>query len=59
MKFTRSKKREMKKQEGKLNQHMCEPFRSFRRRCRKMVKEHRTRFYILRRCVTMLVCWTE
>ncbi|RYR35681.1 hypothetical protein Ahy_A10g050811 [Arachis hypogaea] len=38
---------------------MCEPFRSFRRRCRKMVKEHRTRFYILRRCVTMLVCWTE
>ncbi|KAL4288467.1 hypothetical protein HN51_056029 [Arachis hypogaea] len=68
--FTSSKKRLIKrelKQERKKNsssckqQHLCdEPLmRSFRRRCSRMVKEHRTRFYILRRCVAMLICWTD
>ncbi|XLS73162.1 hypothetical protein HN51_030027 [Arachis hypogaea] len=69
--FTSSKKRlikkEMKQERKKMNsssckqQHLCdEPLmRSFRRRCSKMVKEHRTRFYILRRCVAMLICWTD
>ncbi|CAL9091808.1 DVL family [Musa troglodytarum] len=28
-----------------------------RRRCRTMVKQQRTRLYILRRCVSMLLCW--
>ncbi|KAJ0977805.1 hypothetical protein J5N97_013279 [Dioscorea zingiberensis] len=30
---------------------------SLRRRCLTMVKQQKTRFYILGRCVTMLLCW--
>ncbi|OWM87607.1 hypothetical protein CDL15_Pgr022720 [Punica granatum] len=33
--------------------HVRETCRAFRRR----VKEHRSRFYILRRCVSILICW--
>ncbi|KAH0979953.1 hypothetical protein PRUPE_2G209600 [Prunus persica] len=39
--------------------HVREPCRSFGRRCSMLVKEQRARFYILRRCVTMLLCWHE
>ncbi|KAI4351466.1 hypothetical protein L6164_005835 [Bauhinia variegata] len=37
----------------------CSPFKSFARRCSRLVKEQRARFYILRRCVTMLICWQD
>ncbi|GMH04264.1 hypothetical protein Nepgr_006103 [Nepenthes gracilis] len=30
---------------------------AFTRKCARLVKEHRARFYIVRRCVTMLICW--
>ncbi|RLN27616.1 uncharacterized protein C2845_PM05G25360 [Panicum miliaceum] len=30
-----------------------------RRRCYAVLKQQRTRLYILRRCVTMLLCWHE
>uniref|UniRef100_A0A0A9GTK2 Uncharacterized protein n=1 Tax=Arundo donax TaxID=35708 RepID=A0A0A9GTK2_ARUDO len=30
-----------------------------RRRCYAVLKRQRTRLYILRRCVTMLLCWHE
>lgn len=30
---------------------------SFSKRCLKVVKQQRTRIYILRRCVSMLLCW--
>ncbi|KAM0948301.1 hypothetical protein DsansV1_C07g0076851 [Dioscorea sansibarensis] len=33
--------------------------RSFTSRCASLVKEQRARFYIMRRCVTMLVCWRD
>ncbi|KAG6494142.1 hypothetical protein ZIOFF_049161 [Zingiber officinale] len=33
--------------------------RSFSRRCTGMVKEQRAKFYIMRRCVSMLMCWRE
>uniref|UniRef100_A0A804KPW4 ROTUNDIFOLIA like 8 n=1 Tax=Musa acuminata subsp. malaccensis TaxID=214687 RepID=A0A804KPW4_MUSAM len=33
--------------------------RSFSSRCAGLVKEQRARFYIMRRCVTMLVCWRD
>ncbi|URE07056.1 DVL family [Musa troglodytarum] len=33
------------------------PCPSFSRRCRLLVREQKARFYILRRCVMMLVCW--
>lgn len=32
---------------------------SFSSRCAGLVKEQRARFYIMRRCVTMLVCWKD
>ncbi|AED97199.1 ROTUNDIFOLIA like 5 [Arabidopsis thaliana] len=30
---------------------------SVTRKCRNMAKEHKSRFYIMKRCVLMLVCW--
>ncbi|XP_010443711.1 PREDICTED: uncharacterized serine-rich protein C215.13-like [Camelina sativa] len=30
---------------------------SVTRKCRNMAKEHKSRFYIMKRCVSMLVCW--
>lgn len=30
---------------------------SFKKRCVAMAKEYRSRFYILRKCVVMLLCW--
>ncbi|KAK2996950.1 hypothetical protein RJ639_025838 [Escallonia herrerae] len=36
------------------HRHVRDPCRSFGRRCGRLVKEQRARFYILRRCVTML-----
>ncbi|RDY00524.1 hypothetical protein CR513_16289, partial [Mucuna pruriens] len=53
--------RVMKQEDKKSfsNAHICGPFKSFRRRCTRLAKEHRARFYILRRCVTMLVCWQD
>ncbi|KAL5226449.1 hypothetical protein ABZP36_014714 [Zizania latifolia] len=32
---------------------------SFSGRCARLFKEQRARFYIMRRCVTMLLCWRE
>ncbi|KAK9290429.1 hypothetical protein L1049_008599 [Liquidambar formosana] len=41
------------------NEHACEPCRSFGQKCNHLVKKQRTKFYILRRCIAMLVCWHE
>ncbi|XP_062203341.1 small polypeptide DEVIL 11-like [Phragmites australis] len=35
------------------------PSRSVPGRLASLVKEQRARFYIMRRCVTMLVCWRD
>lgn len=32
---------------------------SFTGRCANVVKEQRARFYIMRRCVNMLMCWRD
>ncbi|OAY79077.1 hypothetical protein ACMD2_18392 [Ananas comosus] len=32
---------------------------SFSSRCASLFKEQRARFYIMRRCVTMLICWRD
>ncbi|XP_061368966.1 small polypeptide DEVIL 11-like [Gastrolobium bilobum] len=32
---------------------------AFGRKCARLVKEQRARFYIMRRCVVMLICWRE
>ncbi|XP_009336885.2 small polypeptide DEVIL 13 [Pyrus x bretschneideri] len=31
----------------------------FRKRCLMMAKQQKTRFYILGRCVSMLLCWHD
>ncbi|XVF07870.1 hypothetical protein REPUB_Repub06bG0176900 [Reevesia pubescens] len=41
------------------NQHACEPCRSFGQKCSHLVKKQRAKFYILRRCIAMLVCWRD
>ncbi|GMP22583.1 hypothetical protein CsSME_00000540 [Camellia sinensis var. sinensis] len=41
------------------NRHVGDPCRSFGKRCSRLVKDQRARFYILRRCVIMLVCWND
>ncbi|KAL9440539.1 hypothetical protein AB3S75_019249 [Citrus x aurantiifolia] len=30
-----------------------------RKRCARMVKQQKTRFYILGRCISMLLCWHD
>ncbi|PRQ43587.1 hypothetical protein RchiOBHm_Chr3g0470051 [Rosa chinensis] len=37
----------------------CEPCRSFGQKCTHLMKKQRTKFYILRRCIAMLLCWHE
>ncbi|XP_010534509.1 PREDICTED: uncharacterized protein LOC104810035 [Tarenaya hassleriana] len=32
---------------------------AFTRKCARLVKEQRARFYIVRRCVVMLICWRD
>ncbi|KAG6578688.1 hypothetical protein SDJN02_21333, partial [Cucurbita argyrosperma subsp. argyrosperma] len=32
---------------------------SFTRKCARLVEQQRARFYIMRRCVTMLICWHD
>ncbi|CAJ1864825.1 unnamed protein product [Sphenostylis stenocarpa] len=32
---------------------------AFARKCARLVKEQRARFYIMRRCVIMLICWHD
>lgn len=39
--------------------HLCYPCKSFGRKCNHLVKNQRARFYILRRCIVMLLCWHE
>ncbi|TYG73126.1 hypothetical protein ES288_D04G075600v1 [Gossypium darwinii] len=42
------------------NPSSCSSKRSaFTRKCARLVKEQRARFYIMRRCVTMLICWHD
>ncbi|CAA6666287.1 unnamed protein product [Spirodela intermedia] len=39
--------------------HRSRPYRwsGLGRRCLSMVKQQKTRFYILGRCIAMLLCW--
>ncbi|KAI3809065.1 hypothetical protein L1987_25032 [Smallanthus sonchifolius] len=38
---------------------VCHRRCAFTRKCARLVKEQRARFYIMRRCVTMLICWRD
>ncbi|KAG7638773.1 DVL family [Arabidopsis thaliana x Arabidopsis arenosa] len=37
----------------------CEPCKTFGQKCSHVVKKQRAKFYILRRCIAMLVCWHD
>ncbi|XP_074574822.1 small polypeptide DEVIL 11-like [Curcuma longa] len=44
---------------GRRRQALATTPRSFSSRCAGLVKEQRARFYIMRRCVAMLICWRD
>ncbi|KAJ7976930.1 DVL family protein [Quillaja saponaria] len=39
--------------------YQCEPCKSFGQKCSHLVKKQRAKFYILRRCIALLLCWHE
>ncbi|QCE06040.1 DVL protein [Vigna unguiculata] len=41
------------------HQQVCDPCKSFGKKCSHLVKKQRAKFYILRRCIAMLLCWHE
>ncbi|KMZ63209.1 hypothetical protein ZOSMA_41G00530 [Zostera marina] len=47
------------RKDGFCRRNLWEPCQSFSRRCKLLVREQRARFYILRRCVVMLICWSD
>ncbi|KAK1307957.1 hypothetical protein QJS10_CPA09g01798 [Acorus calamus] len=47
------------KEGGFYIRHVRDPCRTIGHRCRRLVKEQRAKFYILRRCVVMLLCWHD
>ncbi|EEF30810.1 conserved hypothetical protein [Ricinus communis] len=51
----RSSTSPLMKNSSSSSQRRC----SFTRKCARLVKEQRARFYIVRRCVTMLICWRD
>ncbi|KAI8563314.1 hypothetical protein RHMOL_Rhmol03G0102800 [Rhododendron molle] len=44
---------------GDSPQHVRDTCRSFGEKCSHMAKKQRAKFYILRRCIAILVCWHE
>ncbi|URD79406.1 hypothetical protein MUK42_05238, partial [Musa troglodytarum] len=52
-------KRSASTREGRRRTTTIKTSRSFSSRCASQVKEQRARLYIMRRCVTMLVCWRD
>ncbi|KAG6586417.1 hypothetical protein SDJN03_19150, partial [Cucurbita argyrosperma subsp. sororia] len=45
-------------QSAQLRLRTCRKI-SFRKRCLRMIKQQKTRFYILGRCISMLLCWQD
>ncbi|KAG4912511.1 hypothetical protein JHK82_053098 [Glycine max] len=45
----------MKNSSSSSTQRKC----AFARKCARLVKEQRARFYIMRHCVIMLICWHD
>ncbi|WVY95637.1 hypothetical protein V8G54_027788 [Vigna mungo] len=58
-KLARVMKKEDNNNSFSKTKNICVPFKSFGRSCSRLTREHRARFYILRRCVTMLICWQD
>ncbi|KAL7095872.1 hypothetical protein ACP275_10G049400 [Erythranthe tilingii] len=41
------------------HQRVSVSYKSFGEKCSHLAKKQRAKFYILRRCIAMLVCWNE
>ncbi|KAE9585445.1 hypothetical protein Lal_00018037 [Lupinus albus] len=50
---------QQEQQQQQQQQEACEPCKSFGQKCSHLVKKQRAKFYILRRCIAMLLCWHE
>ncbi|CAN6843852.1 unnamed protein product [Brassica oleracea] len=37
----------------------CQTCKTLGQKCSHVVKKQRTKFYIIRRCIAMLVCWRD
>lgn len=46
-------------QQQQQQQEGCDPCKSFGQKCSHIVKKQRAKFYILRRCIAMLLCSHE
>ncbi|XP_058749264.1 small polypeptide DEVIL 16 [Vicia villosa] len=46
-------------QQHQQEQEGCDPCKSFGQKCSHLVKKQRAKFYILRRCIAMLLCYHE
>ncbi|XP_004493987.1 small polypeptide DEVIL 16 [Cicer arietinum] len=46
-------------QHHQQQQEGCNACKSFGQKCSHLVKKQRAKFYILGRCVAMLLCWHE
>lgn len=49
----------VEKSSSSFGSSTCDPCRSFGQKCNHLVKKQRAKFYIVRRCVAMLLCWHE
>ncbi|KAK7378655.1 hypothetical protein VNO80_04101 [Phaseolus coccineus] len=50
---------QLQQQQQQQQQETCDPCKSFGQKCSHLVKKQRAKFYILRRCIAMLLCWHE
>lgn len=45
--------------EGSSTQNVQDSNKSLKEKCSLLAKKQRAKFYIVRRCIMMLVCWHE
>ncbi|KAL8258750.1 hypothetical protein R6Q59_026703 [Mikania micrantha] len=55
--FSRSSSQKNSKSPCDLSRSSSQKCANFTRKCGHLAKEQKARFYIVKRCVTMLVCW--
>ncbi|CAI9288027.1 unnamed protein product [Lactuca saligna] len=57
--FSRSSSQKNKCAPSDLSRSSSQKCANFTRKCGSLAKEQKARFYIVKRCVTMLVCWKK
>ncbi|KAI3682452.1 hypothetical protein L1987_82441 [Smallanthus sonchifolius] len=57
--FSRSSSQKNGKSPCDLSRSSSQKCENFTRKCGHLAKEQKARFYIVKRCVTMLVCWKK